>query len=119
MPSLFALPSGAQRLDHEERVALGVTVELVCVQLLQRAPGDPLGKDGCILSGEPAEVDLRESSQGMQTGAQVVQGMPAVDFFAPRSGRDEQAGFRLNPQEVVEELQRFPVPPVKVVGHQH
>src|SRR5262249_10224994 len=117
-PGGSALPSGAQGLDDEQRVALGLAVQLVGVRRIERVADDPLGANGRLLPGEPTEGALGQAAPGPPPGPTVVPGMAMGDVLAPCRGRDEQAGFRLGSQEIVEELQRFAVPPLEVIGYE-
>jgi hypothetical protein len=115
---VLAPPAGPQRLDHEQRVALGVGEQAAGLGLAERVARQPLGQGGRLLLGQPSHLDLGDPVEGAQPGDQVVGGMAPVQLLAPGRGHHQQGCLGPGPEQVVEELQGLPVGPVEVVGDQ-
>ena len=111
---LVAGPSGAQRLDDEQRVAGGLGVQPGASVFGERATegtgGEVAGLDGC----EPAELDLIDSIEPGEPSDQL--GEHVVGLLAAGRRHDQQRRVRGAAQQVVEELQAVRVGPLDVVG---
>jgi hypothetical protein len=114
----IAGPARPHRLHHEQRVALGLVMEPVRGRSVERAAGQPLGQRRRLLPAEPGQLQLGHTLQRPQSRHQVVGRMRRVDLLPPGGGRHQQPRPWLQPQEIVEELQRLAVAPLQVVGNQ-
>ena len=106
---------GLQCLDDEQRVALAVLVEALEPGRVKRRSRDAFGQQRCLLTAEPAQLDLAEapeSLQGREAGERVV----LVELLAAGGGRDEQPRRRRNAHQVVDQAKRLRVGPLHVVG---
>jgi hypothetical protein len=108
--------AGAQCLNHEERIPLGLTVKPMYVCLLERVPDYSLSEECGLFARQSLEINFREASQCLQASAEVVNWVLTVDFLTSRCSCDEQTCFRLDPQQIVEKLERLAVPLLQVVG---
>jgi hypothetical protein len=111
-------PAGAQGLDHEQRVALGLGEQPGRLRALERVAAQPLGERGRLLGGQPPDLDLGDPVERPQPGDQVVQRVVRVQLLGPDGRHDQQRGLGPGAEEVVEELEGLPVGPVEVVGDQ-
>jgi hypothetical protein len=67
-------PPGAHRLDHEQRVALGLGEQAVDVRILQQPPEQALRQGRRLLPGKAPDLDLDDQLQRPQPGQQGPQG---------------------------------------------
>jgi hypothetical protein len=102
-------PAGAQRLDDEERIALGLPEQAVGVDI---GPG----QHERLLARQASQLDLVEPPGRAQRGHQLRE--LAVDLLAARGRRHEQRRVGGAAQQVMDELERLAVGPVQVVGHE-
>ena len=113
-----AVPAGAQHLDHEQRVALGLGEQALGLGVGQLMAGQPPAEGRRLPGREAAELELDELPEGGQPGAERVQGMLVAQVVVAGGGGHQQRGLRPGPEQVVEELEGLGVGPVQVVGDQ-
>ena len=108
-------PTRAQRLDDEQRVSLGLTVEPLRVLAAECGAGEHLRELGRLRSAQRPQFELAEALPRAQTDQQTLQRVVAVELLLPCRGHHQQPRGGPDPQQIVQKLTRLSVTVLEIV----